>query len=144
VQSSVFARLIAALKTLPGVTTKHARLMADHIFNQDQFYIDGLIKNITDAKTNVHYCIECNGLCENKNVCDYCTDRSRDQMRLCIVTNDIDAEKIENTKTYYGRYYILRNEINVLKKNGIDHEIFHKLLDLIKKNHVHEIIIATN
>ncbi|MDR2557896.1 MAG: recombination mediator RecR [Mycoplasmataceae bacterium] len=142
--NSRFIRLVEAFKTLPGVSTKQARTIAYYLLQQDQFFLDRLTNEMQNAKTHIKACVECNYLCEDNERCQYCRDPKRDQRQLCIVTIDSDVDKIEATNSYFGRYFVLRNELKPNKQDMIDHACFHQLLSLIRKNQVHEVIIATN
>ena len=54
-----FEMLVDALKSLPGVGTKNANKWAFFLLQQDQKYIDDLIKRIKEAKTNILKCKYC-------------------------------------------------------------------------------------
>ena len=55
-----------------------------------------------------------------------------------------DLEKIEETNSYNGKYYVINGEINIKTKTSIDKKILTKLMDLLRLNNIKEIILANN
>jgi recombination protein RecR len=53
-------------------------------------------------------------------------------------------EKIENTNSYTGMYYVLNGEIDVKNKTNLSHEVIKKFMNLLNHNKYQEILIATN
>jgi recombination protein RecR len=62
---------------------------------------------------------------------------------LCIVNSSDDLNKIEQTESYNGLYYVLWEEIDA-KNKKISEPVIKKLLSLVSENEIKEIIIATN
>jgi len=137
--------LIDALKSLPGVGTKHATIIANFLVKKDQIYINEFIKRISEAKNSISFCEQCNNMIEgDKKICDICSDFSRDNEQLCIVSTSEDLKKIEGTGEYKGLYFVLNEEADQKTRKGLNEGIIKKLIGLINKYSFKEITIATN
>jgi recombination protein RecR len=138
-----FEYLIDALKTLPGVGKKQAERIAYFLILKNEEYITNFINRISEAHKKIHFCQQCNNFTENE-LCEICTNPSRQQNRLCVVSSIEDLQKIEETNSYLGLYYVLQGEIDVKTKTNLDHAIIKKFMGLIQSHTFDEIILATN
>ncbi len=138
-----FDYLIDALKSLPGVGKKQAERIAHFLIKKDDQYIKEFVGRITQAKQKIKICKICNNYCFGE-VCDICSNQDRDTTKLCIVSSQEDLQKVENTNSYSGRYYILNGELDVKNKTILNQQVVQKLMDLLKKSKIKEVIIATN
>ena len=135
--------LIRILKSLPSINQKAAEKIASYLINQDEEFIQEFINSLKQAKTEIHFCKKCNNICRSE-ICDICKNKSRDSSKLCIVSSSEDLEKIEETNSYNGKYYVINGEINIKTKTSIDKKILTKLMDLLRLNNIKEIILANN
>lgn len=142
-KSLEFEYLIDALKSLPGIGKKQAEKIAYFLIKKDNFYIDKLLSSIDIAHKKIKFCKQCNNFASNE-LCEICSNPSRNQNELCIVSSIEDLMKIEDTGTYIGLYYVLNSEIDVKTKTNIDQNIIKKFMELIKHHDFKNITIATN
>jgi recombination protein RecR len=138
-----FGYLIDALKSLPGVGKKQAERIAYFLINKDEKYIDDLIQRIKNGKDNIHFCKQCNNFAEHE-LCDICSNQSRTQDKLCIVSTIEDLQKIEETNSYTGLYFVLNGEVDVKTKQTLNHIVIRQLMDLVRSHTFNEVIFATN
>jgi recombination protein RecR len=141
--NKTFDYLIDALKSLPGVGTKQAKTIAQHLIKKDDIYVNELIVRIKNAKDNIKFCSQCNNICENE-LCDICRDFGRDVTKLCIVTTNEDLTKINETKEYNGLYFVTNDEYDGKKAKELPAKTVTKFIKLLNLYKFHEIIIATN
>jgi recombination protein RecR len=132
-----FLTLVSALKKMPGVTNKQATNIAYYLILNPSTLTHELINKISEAKKNIKTCQQCNCLIDEKTYCDICTNPNRDQHTLCIVANHDDLNKIENTKSFTGLYYIVHQLKNQEKQIDLI-----KLLQLITTKNISDVIIA--
>ncbi|GHU31967.1 hypothetical protein FACS1894166_04390 [Bacilli bacterium] len=137
-----FEYLMDALKSLPGVGKKQAERIAYFLINQDQKYINDFIERINNGK-NIRFCNQCNNFAES-DLCGICLNKSRDQTKLCVVSTIEDLNKIEETNSYTGLYFVLNSEIDVKTKTNIPHKTIQKLMEMINNHHFEEVTLATN
>lgn len=138
-----FEFLKDAFKSLPGVGNKQATNMAYYVLKQSDTYVDTFVDRLIKAKKNIHFCKQCNNFTSHE-LCDICSNESRDQHKLCIVSNPEDVEKIESTNEYIGIYFVLNDEMDVRKQKIIDEKLIQKIIQLIKSKNITEVILATN
>jgi len=137
--------LIDALKSLPGVGIRQAKTIANFLIHKDELYVSEFINRIVEAKRNIHFCKQCNNLLEGENaICDICSDFTRENNELCIVSSTEDLDKIEETKHFKGLYFVLNEEVKMKSGKTISEANLKKLFDMINKYQFKEIIIATN
>jgi recombination protein RecR len=138
-----FEYLVDALKSLPGVGKKHAERIAYFLMLKDDKYIQEFIERLRDSHEKIHFCRQCNNFADGE-LCDICSNSSRDQDKLCVVSSIEDLKKIEETGSYSGLYYVLQGEIDVKTKQNLDPKIIRKFIDLLKSHDFKEVILATN
>ena len=78
------ARLIDALRTLPGVGPKSAQRMAFHLLQRDRAGAARLGTALTRVLEAVKHCERCNSFSEEP-VCALCRSPQRDGRQLCVV-----------------------------------------------------------
>lgn len=138
-----FNELIQSLKSFPGISQKHAEKICYFLINQKDEFMDELSNQIKKIRLSLHYCKECQNISSNE-ICNICSNDLREQNKLCIVSESEDLQKIENTNTYSGLYFVLHDEINVRKNNSLNKEVVKKLIEQLKRKKFTEIIFATN
>jgi len=137
------ARLIEALRCLPGVGPKSAQRMAFHLLERDR---DGgrlLGHALADALAKVGNCARCRMLSEEE-LCMICASPRRNAAELCVVESPADVVAIEQSAGFRGRYFVLMGHLSPLDGIGpaeLGLDDFEKLLD---GGGVGEVILATN
>jgi recombination protein RecR len=138
-----FEYLIDAFKSLPGIGKKQAERMAYFLILKDEKYIQDFVERINDAHQKIHFCKQCNNFAEAE-LCEICLNKSRNQNKLCVVSSIEDLQKIEETNSYLGLYYVLQGEVDVKTKKNLEQSIIRKLMELIQSHNFDEVILATN
>lgn len=136
-------RLIAALKTLPGVGTRTAERLAFHLLRAP----DGEARELADAllalRETVVACAECHNLAE-QDPCPICSDPRRDQAHLLVVEQPRDVAAFEEAG-WAGRYHVLLGHINALEGIEAGHLTIDGLLARLGRHpEIREVVIATN
>src|ERR1035437_7467287 len=137
------ARLIDALRRLPGIGAKSAQRIAFHILKADRTEADEISAAIQELKDKIGLCDICNNVTET-NPCSYCSDPSRDPKQLCIVEEPGNVVPIERTGHYRGLYHVLHGALSPLQGIGPEQLRIANLVDRIKNGTVEEVIVATN
>lgn len=128
------------LSLLPGIGPRLALRLSFFISQRASKENLTLIEALHNLKY-IKRCSQCNALTE-LDPCDICSDTSRDDEILCIVSDVRDLWKIESSKSYNGRYFVLNSLIIPLE--GIDPERagMKNLFSLIVEKRPKEVIIA--
>ena len=137
------ARLIDALKRLPGIGQKSAQRIAFHLERAPREDAERLAAAILDAKDKIRLCSRCNNLTE-QDPCEYCTDPRRDPEVICVVETPYNVLAIEKTREYHGLYHVLHGALSPLQGIGPDQLKLKNLVERLKGGKVKELIVATN
>ena len=98
--------LIVELMKLPSVGPKSAQRLAFHFANTDKKEIDKLCHALIGIKEKLFKCSICGNFSESK-ICNICSDISRKNDTICVVSDFRDLIAIEKSRAYKGRYHIL-------------------------------------
>ena len=135
--------LIDELSRLPGIGPKSAQRIAFYMVKAPAQDARRLAEAIMAAKDKVRFCRECFGVSEG-DLCRICRDTGRDQSVICVVEESKDQAAIEKAGVIKGRYHILGGAISPLEGIGPDDLRVQELLDRVGRDHVQEVILATN
>ena len=101
---------VAALGRLPGVGPKTALRYAFALLRLSKYDLDSIARAIVELK-NVTTCEVCHAHAE-RSVCDICSDTTRSDDVLCVISESRDISTIEATQTYCGKYFVLGGVLN--------------------------------
>ncbi len=139
--STLIQDLIDALRYLPSVGAKSAQRMAYYLLQNQRPKGLKLANTLQAAMRGVVNCQQCNNLTETP-VCHLCSNPARDSQLLCIVGQPSDVIAIEHSGVYKGLYYVLMGHLSPLDGIGPEELGISKVVDLIKKRNIHEVILA--
>ena len=137
------ARLIQAVKRLPGIGQKSAQRIAFYILRSSREDVERLSQALFDVKDNLGMCAACNNISDGE-LCLYCRDNSRDPALICVVEESHNILPIETTRQFQGLYHVLHGSISPLRGVGPEQLKIKGLISRIDAGEVKEIILATN
>jgi recombination protein RecR len=137
------ARLIEALRALPGVGPKSAQRMAFHLLQDGRPGARVLAAALDAALLSVSRCRRCRMLTEGE-LCAICAAPLRDVTLLCAVESPADVVAVESSGSYRGRYFVLMGHLSPLDGVGPEQLGSHELEAILAEGHVRELILATN
>lgn len=132
---------VEELSKLPGIGKRTALRLALHMLKQDKLYADALGNSIIRMRNEITYCKKCHNISDHE-LCDICSDHSRDQTLICVVEDVRDVLAIENTAQYKGIYHVLGGIISPMDGIGPEDLNIEELVDRIKNEEVKELIMA--
>jgi recombination protein RecR len=135
--------LIDELSRLPGVGPKSAQRLAFWLVKAPPEDAKRLAQVIVQAKERIFFCRECGNVAEG-DLCRICRDPGRDITTICVVEEPKDASTVEKAGVIKGRYHVLGGAISPLDGIGPDDLRVQELLDRVSRDHVTEVILATN
>ena len=141
--SPAVARLIDALRTLPGVGPKTAQRMAFHLLQDGREGARRLAEGLENALANVTRCRQCRMFTES-GLCAICAAPQRDATLLCVVESPADVVAVEQSGGYRGRYFVLMGHLSPLDGIGPEQLGIGQLEALLEGGTVQELILATN
>ncbi|HTV97705.1 MAG TPA: recombination mediator RecR [Steroidobacteraceae bacterium] len=137
------ARLIDALRCLPGVGPKSAQRMAFYLLERDREGGRAIAQSLADALSSVGHCKRCRMLTESE-LCTICASAQRDSAQLCVVESPADVVAIEQSGGYRGRYFVLMGHLSPLDGVGPAELGLDEFERLLGEGEVREVILATN
>lgn len=135
--------LIENLTKMPGIGPKTAERLAFYILRSPKEYADSLLDSIADVKNTIRFCNICNNLSEG-DLCQICSDPKRDKSSICVVESPHDIIAIEKTGHFNGKYFCLMGALSALESVGPEELRIDRLIELIKKEKIKEVILATD
>jgi len=137
------ARLIDALRCLPGVGPKSAQRMAFYLLERDRDGGRALAESLAEALNAVGHCKRCRMLTESE-LCSICASAGRDAAQLCVVESPADVVAIEQSGGFRGRYFVLMGHLSPLDGIGPAELGLDEFERVLGEGEVHEVILATN
>lgn len=133
--------LIESFKKFPGIGEKTAERLALSTLEMPDEVLNLFSTSLKDVKQKIKKCERCGNLTEN-DLCQICSDESRNKNTLCVVEESKNVILFEKIGTYNGVYHVLGGLISPL--DGINPEDINltTLLDRIKQEEIKEVIIA--
>ncbi|MEK7126142.1 MAG: toprim domain-containing protein, partial [Patescibacteria group bacterium] len=99
---------------------------------------------IASLGKDVKQCPDCmryfNGT--SANICNYCTDKTRDNTLLMLVEKDQDLSAVERAGTYKGRYFVLGGVLTLSGKGAIREKELLKIVEKRLQNGLKELVLA--
>lgn len=139
----ILENLINELTKLPGIGRKTAQRLAFFILTMPEEDAKAISKAIIEVKEKARFCRECFNITEHE-VCDICSNTSRDKSKLCIVEEPSNIFVIERSKSFNGLYHVLLGALSPIDGITPENLKIKELLDRVRKNSIKEVIIATN
>jgi len=141
--SPSLARLIEALRILPGVGPKSAQRMAFYMLERNREGARALSAALQEAVDRVGHCRRCRMLTDGE-LCTVCAAPQRDDSLLCVVESPADVAAVEQSGGYRGRYFVLMGHLSPLDGVGPDELGIGQLEAILDEGQVREVILATN
>ena len=136
--------LARALAKLPGIGPRQGKRFVYYLLSASADERKKLAELITSLGKDVKQCPDClryfNG--SSANVCNYCTDKTRDDSLLMLVEKDQDLSAVERAGTYKGRYFVLGGVLTLSGKGAIREKELLKVVEKRLKNNLKELVLA--
>lgn len=127
----------------PGIGKKTAQRLALHLLKKDMDEVSRLVSAIMGLKEKLRECSICSNI-TYKEVCDICSSPKREHSIICVVEDASDIFAIERSNEFHGLYHVLGGVLSPLSGVNPEHLKVRDLLERVKDNDVHEVILAFN
>ena len=141
--SPLLARLMDALRCLPGVGPRTAQRMAFQLLERDRDNGRALAAALVESMDKIGHCQRCRMLTEAAT-CSICASHQRDKSLLCVVETPADVAAIEQSAGYSGLYFVLMGRLSPLDGIGPEELGLKQLEALLAEGEIKEIVLATN
>lgn len=137
----VFEDLMEDFKKLPGIGDKTAERFVYKIENLSNEEIEKFSEDLKVFKSKIRKCKTC-GVITDKEECNLCSSKSRDNSIICVVEDSKNAFLFEKSGNYNGKYHILNGLINPIEDVNPEDINIYSLINKRITDDVKEIIIA--
>jgi len=139
----IIENLINELTKLPGIGRKTAQRLAFFILTMPEESAKGIARAIDNVKDKARFCSRCFNITDSE-LCDICSDESRDKTKICVVEEPSNILVVERAKTFNGLYHVLLGSISPIDGMTPDKLKIGELVNRVKADGVSEVIFATN
>lgn len=141
--SKLLNNAVAEFSKLPGIGSKTALRLVLHLLKKTEEEVNLFGETVIQLRKNIKKCKICKNVSDN-DVCEICSDSSRDEKTVCLVENINDVIAIERTGQYRGLYHVLGGLISPMDGIGPDNLEINSLIDRLKSSDTEELIFALN
>ncbi|MBQ6749557.1 MAG: recombination protein RecR [Bacteroidaceae bacterium] len=139
--SALLERAVDEFAKLPGIGRKTAMRLVLHMLRLDVGKVEAFTDAVSTLCHDVHYCHVCHNISDD-DVCQICSNPSRDAATICVVENVQDVMAIEQTQQYRGLYHVLGGVISPMDGVGPSQLEIDSLMERVEQGDVEEIILA--
>jgi recombination protein RecR len=126
---------------LPGIGRKTALRLVLHLLRREEEDVDLFGNTIISLRKDVKYCRVCHNISDT-DVCQICSNTSRDKETICVVENIKDVMSVENTQQFRGLYHVLGGIISPMDGIGPNDLEIESLVERVGKGGIKEVILA--
>ncbi len=135
--------LIEEIGKLPSIGPKTAERITLYLISIDEKQIKQLIDAIEISRSKLHLCPVCFNLTD-KDICEICSNPSRDHSVICVVEEITDLLAIEKTNAFKGVYHVLHGSLDPVNHKNPEDLYIKELFERVRSSDIKEIILATN
>lgn len=139
--SSLLENAVNEFSKLPGIGRKTALRLVLHLLKQSNYEVEKFGKSMIQLREEIQYCKVCHNISDTE-VCQICSNPSRDNKTLCVVENIKDVMSVENTQQFKGLYHVLGGIISPMDGIGPHDLQIESLIERVKTDEVKEVILA--
>ncbi len=136
-----FDELTKRLRKLPGLGYRSAERIAMHLLVEQPDSLPALVEALQAAAARVRRCSTCGNLAD-ADLCDICSDGSRDPTVICAVEHVPDLVAFERSGSYRGLYHVLHGRLSPIRGVGPADLNLELLLTRVAAGSVREVILA--
>lgn len=139
--SKLLENAVNEFAKLPGIGKKTALRLVLHLLKKDLIEVQRFSRALTQLREEVKHCRICHNI-SDAEICNICSNPSRDHRTVCVVENIRDVMSIENTQQYRGVYHVLGGIISPMDGIGPADLEIDALLQRVEKGETDEVIFA--
>jgi recombination protein RecR len=138
-------RLIDALEQLPGVGPRTAERYAYYLLKSQNSQAAELSATLKDLHARIKYCPVTFALIDSdQKVSPLYANPKRNKKQVAVVADPFDIVALEKTGSFNGSYHVLGGLVSPIDNISPEQLHIEELISRIDKDHVEELILATN
>lgn len=139
--STLLENAVNEFAKLPGIGKKSALRLVLHLLRQDEEKVTVFADTILKLRQEIKYCNICHNI-SDIDICEICSDKSRNSHIICVVENVKEVMAIEKTDQFRGLYHVLGGIISPIDGIGPSDLEIASLEERVKLGEVTEVILA--
>ncbi|WP_111709483.1 recombination mediator RecR [Lutibacter citreus] len=139
--SKLLENAVNEVSQLPGIGKRTALRLVLHLLKQPESQTHQLSKALNSLVDEIKLCKKCHNI-SDVDICEICSNPSRNEEVICVVEDVRDVMAIENTAQFKGLYHVLGGKISPIEGIGPQNLTIESLVEKVKKGVVKEVIFA--
>lgn len=139
--SKLLEKAVNEMAQLPGIGKRTALRLVLHLLKQPKDKTRFLSDALTMMREDVKFCNSCHNI-SDVELCEICSNASRNHKIICVVEDIRDVMAIENTQQFKGIYHVLGGKISPIDGVGPSQLNISTLIDKVKTGTIEELIFA--
>lgn len=139
--SKLLEKAVNEMAQLPGIGKRTALRLVLHLLKQPIEQTHFLSQALTSMRDEIKFCKNCHNI-SDVDVCEICSNASRNHKIICVVEDVRDVMAIENTNQFKGIYHVLGGKISPIDGVGPSQLNINSLVEKVKMGSIEEIIFA--
>lgn len=139
--SKLLEKAVNEMSQLPGIGKRTALRLVLHLLKQPSEQTHFLSQALTTMRDEVKFCANCHNI-SDVEVCEICSNASRNHKIICVVEDIRDVMAIENTNQFRGVYHVLGGKISPIDGVGPSQLNIITLVEKVKTGTIEEVIFA--
>jgi recombination protein RecR len=139
----IIENLINELTRLPGIGRKSAQRLAFFILSMPESEAMSIAEAIRTVKQTARFCSRCFNITDQE-LCEICSDESRDRSRIVVVEEPSNILVIERSKAFRCLYHVLLGALSPIDGVTPEKLKINELVERVRQEGIQEVIVATN
>lgn len=139
--SKLLEAAVNEFSKLPGIGRKSALRMVLFLLRQNKEVVTTFGNTLIQLRNEIKHCRVCHNISDN-DICQLCSNDSRNKAVICVVENIRDVMLVENTQQFNGLYHVLGGIISPMDGIGPNELEIDSLIERAAQDDVKEIILA--
>ncbi len=139
--SKILENAVNEVSQLPGIGKRTALRLVLHLLKQPASQTHQLAVALNKMVDEIKFCENCHNI-SDKDLCEICSNSSRNSEILCVVEDVRDVMAIENTSQFRGLYHVLGGKISPIEGIGPHNLTIESLIEKVKSGSIKEVIFA--
>ena len=139
--SKLLEKAVNEMSQLPGIGKRTALRLMLHLLKQPAEQTHFLSLALSTMRDEIKFCVNCHNI-SDVEICEICSNSSRNQKIICVVEDVRDVMAIENTNQFKGLYHVLGGKISPIDGIGPSQLNITTLVEKVKMGLIEEVIFA--
>jgi recombination protein RecR len=139
--SKLLENAVNEFSKLPGIGRKSALRLVLFLLRQDVEAVKYFGNSLIQLRSEIKHCKICHNISDT-DICQICSNHSRNQHVICVVENIRDVMSVENTQQFNGLYHVLGGIISPMDGIGPAELEIESLVNRVEKGEIFEVILA--